>query len=71
MGGSDSEAASVWMAVVQVRGEERRGEAAVLCRLNCLILQWFNNLIGLILHVYHIMFLTSQQRSILEAPCIV
>jgi hypothetical protein len=71
MGGSDSEAASVWMAVVQVRGGERRGEAAVLCRLNCLIRQWLNNLIGLILHVYHIMFLTSQQRSILEAPCIV
>jgi hypothetical protein len=53
------------------RGEERRGEAAVLCRLNCLIRQWLNNLFGLILHVYHIMFLTSQQRSILEAPCIV
>jgi hypothetical protein len=31
MGGSDSEAASVWMAVVQVRGEERRGEERLLC----------------------------------------
>jgi hypothetical protein len=26
IGGSDSEAASVWMAVVQVRGEKRREE---------------------------------------------
>jgi hypothetical protein len=42
IGGSDSEAASVWMAVVQVRGEKRREEegrgrkerAAVWCRFD-------------------------------------
>lgn len=43
IGGSDSEAASVWMAVVQVRGEERRGgeerreRAAVQCKLTVLL----------------------------------